>query len=114
MTYINKGQFYGVTLEYVRSPDSHLKSPTVKSVIMLVFRYLEDNSTRLKLYTPPHFRLRLNSRLYIKLNARLKGTVSRDFFAPVFSFLHQLILVLLEMSYRVVLIFSEFSELLYF
>jgi len=38
VTYINKGQFYGVTLEYVRDPEYHIKSPTVKSVIMLVFR----------------------------------------------------------------------------
>jgi len=39
VTYINKGQFYGVTLDYQPDPDhTHLKSPTVKSVIMLVFR----------------------------------------------------------------------------
>jgi transcription factor CP2-like protein len=38
VTYINKGQFYGVTLEYLRDPEYHIKSPTVKSVIMLVFR----------------------------------------------------------------------------
>ena len=40
VTYINKGQFYGVTLDYQPDPEiAHLKSPTVKSVIMLVFRY---------------------------------------------------------------------------
>ena len=39
VTYINKGQFYGVTLEYHPDPDQGLKSATVKSVIMLVFRY---------------------------------------------------------------------------
>ena len=38
MTYINKGQFYGVTLDYVRDPEVQLVSNTVKSVIMLVFR----------------------------------------------------------------------------
>ena len=38
VTYINKGQFYGVTLEYHPEPDHTLKSATVKSVIMLVFR----------------------------------------------------------------------------
>ena len=38
VTYINKGQFYGVTLEYNPDPDHGLKSSTVKSVIMLVFR----------------------------------------------------------------------------
>jgi len=40
VTYINKGQFYGVTLEYHPDPEhGHgLKSATVKSVIMLVFR----------------------------------------------------------------------------
>ena len=41
VTYINKGQFYGVTLDYQPDPEiAHLKSPTVKSVIMLVFRYV--------------------------------------------------------------------------
>lgn len=38
VTYINKGQFYGVTLEYTPDPEQSLKSATVKSVIMLVFR----------------------------------------------------------------------------
>ena len=39
VTYMNKGQFYGVTLDYSPDPAVHLKSHTVKSVIMLVFRY---------------------------------------------------------------------------
>ena len=40
VTYVNKGQFYGVTLDYQPDPDRpHLKSQTVKSVIMLVFRW---------------------------------------------------------------------------
>ena len=39
VTYINKGQFYGITLDYRPDPElGHLKSATVKSVIMLVFR----------------------------------------------------------------------------
>jgi len=40
VTYVNKGQFYGVTLDYTPDPDRghQLKSPTVKSIIMLVFR----------------------------------------------------------------------------
>lgn len=39
VTYINKGQFYGVTLDFVPDPElANLKSPTVKTVIMLVFR----------------------------------------------------------------------------
>ncbi|XP_021698370.1 protein grainyhead isoform X3 [Aedes aegypti] len=38
ITYINKGQFYGITLEYIHDPDKPLKSQTVKSVIMLMFR----------------------------------------------------------------------------
>ena len=45
VTYINKGQFYGVTLDYQPDPEiAHLKSPTVKSVIMLVFRYIILNA----------------------------------------------------------------------
>ncbi|XP_076333492.1 protein grainyhead-like isoform X2 [Tachypleus tridentatus] len=38
ITYINKGQFYGITLEYIPDPDKPLRNPTVRSVIMLVFR----------------------------------------------------------------------------
>ncbi|XP_045491129.1 protein grainyhead isoform X4 [Colias croceus] len=38
ITYINKGQFYGITLEYVHDPDKPLKNQTVKSVVMLMFR----------------------------------------------------------------------------
>lgn len=30
ITYINKGQFYGITLEYVPDPDHPLKNQTVK------------------------------------------------------------------------------------
>lgn len=30
ITYINKGQFYGITLEYIPDPDKQLKSQTVK------------------------------------------------------------------------------------
>ena len=39
ITYVNKGQFYGITLEYILDPDGPpLKSTTVKSIIMVVFR----------------------------------------------------------------------------
>ncbi|GFT50650.1 protein grainyhead, partial [Nephila pilipes] len=30
MTYINKGQYYGITLEYINEPDRTLRSCTVK------------------------------------------------------------------------------------
>ncbi|CAH2102549.1 unnamed protein product [Euphydryas editha] len=32
ITYINKGQFYGITLEYIHDPDKPLKNQTVKQV----------------------------------------------------------------------------------
>ncbi|XP_054277620.1 protein grainyhead isoform X2 [Macrosteles quadrilineatus] len=38
VTYINKGQFYGITMEYIPDPDKPLKAQTVKSVVMLMFR----------------------------------------------------------------------------
>ncbi|XP_042873498.1 protein grainyhead-like [Penaeus japonicus] len=38
ITYINKGQFYGITMEYIPDPEKPLKSGTVKSVVMLMFR----------------------------------------------------------------------------
>ncbi|XP_050541374.1 protein grainyhead isoform X3 [Daktulosphaira vitifoliae] len=38
VTYINKGQFYGITMEYIPDPDKPLTSQTVKSVVMLMFR----------------------------------------------------------------------------
>ncbi|CAG0881525.1 unnamed protein product [Cyprideis torosa] len=42
ITYVNKGQFYGITMEYIPDPDRPLKSHTVKSLICLTFR--EDKS----------------------------------------------------------------------
>ncbi|VDP35959.1 unnamed protein product [Soboliphyme baturini] len=38
MTYINKGQFYTVTCEYIHDPVKPLKSIAVKSIMMIVFR----------------------------------------------------------------------------
>ncbi|KAK9890438.1 hypothetical protein WA026_010524 [Henosepilachna vigintioctopunctata] len=38
ITYINKGQFYGISLEYTPDPEKQLKSQTVKSIVMLMFR----------------------------------------------------------------------------
>ena len=32
ITYINKGQFYGITLEYVPDPDRPIKNQTVKVI----------------------------------------------------------------------------------
>ncbi|KAI6183011.1 Protein grainyhead [Aphelenchoides bicaudatus] len=42
MTYVNKGQFYTITLEYIPDPCKTLKSTTVRSLVMVVFR--EDKS----------------------------------------------------------------------
>jgi transcription factor CP2-like protein len=39
ITYVNKGQFYGITLDYVMDPEGpHIKNHTVKTIIMVVFR----------------------------------------------------------------------------
>lgn len=38
ITYINKGQFYAITLEYIQDPDKQLKSQTVKvSIIRIIY-----------------------------------------------------------------------------
>lgn len=39
ITYINKGQFYGITLEYVHDADKPIKNTTVK-VRLLLYAYL--------------------------------------------------------------------------
>lgn len=41
ITYINKGQFYGITLEYVHDPDKPLKNQTVKVSKVLFFHVVE-------------------------------------------------------------------------
>ncbi|XP_065571116.1 protein grainyhead-like isoform X3 [Artemia franciscana] len=56
ITYINKGQFYGITLEYIPDPDRPLKSTTVKSVIMLVFREEKSSEDELKAWAFWHGR----------------------------------------------------------
>ncbi|GMT26491.1 hypothetical protein PFISCL1PPCAC_17788, partial [Pristionchus fissidentatus] len=38
MTYVNKGQFYTVTLDYIPDPCKPLKNVTVKSQMLIVFR----------------------------------------------------------------------------
>ncbi|XP_018018633.1 protein grainyhead isoform X2 [Hyalella azteca] len=48
MTYINKGQFYSITMDYVADPDRPLKSNTVKSIVMLMFREEKTPEDELK------------------------------------------------------------------
>lgn len=44
VTYINKGQFYGITMEYIPDPDNPLKASTVKvSSVQIIL--LHDFST---------------------------------------------------------------------
>ncbi|XP_055323114.1 protein grainyhead isoform X2 [Sitodiplosis mosellana] len=56
ITYINKGQFYGITLEYVHDPDHPLKNQTVKSVIMLMFREEKSPEDEIKAWQFWHSR----------------------------------------------------------
>ncbi|GBN68921.1 Protein grainyhead [Araneus ventricosus] len=48
MTYINKGQYYGLTLEYINDPERQLRGNTVKSTVMLVFREEKSPEDELK------------------------------------------------------------------
>jgi len=57
ITYINKGQFYNITLEYIPDPEGpQLKSPTVKTIIMLVFREGKSPEEELKAWQFWHSR----------------------------------------------------------
>ncbi|KAG8195455.1 hypothetical protein JTE90_002627 [Oedothorax gibbosus] len=56
ITYINKGQFYGVTLEYTPDPNKPLKSSTVKTVLMLMFRDEKPMEEELKAWQFWHSR----------------------------------------------------------
>ncbi|XP_071748149.1 protein grainyhead isoform X3 [Lepeophtheirus salmonis] len=57
ITYVNKGQFYGITLEYSHDPElPPLKSQTVKSIIMLVFREGKSAEEELKAWQFWHAR----------------------------------------------------------
>jgi transcription factor CP2-like protein len=47
ITYINKGQFYGITLEYISDPDNPLKIQTVKvspTVLLQGLKYASRKS----------------------------------------------------------------------
>lgn len=47
ITYINKGQFYGITLEYVHDPDKPLKNQTVKvswKTMKIIFNQITCNT----------------------------------------------------------------------
>ncbi|GFR14005.1 protein grainyhead, partial [Trichonephila clavata] len=56
MTYINKGQYYGITLEYINDPERTLRSCTVKSTVMLVFREEKSPDDELKAWKFWHSR----------------------------------------------------------
>ncbi|XP_070496372.1 protein grainyhead isoform X4 [Chironomus tepperi] len=56
ITYINKGQFYGITLEYIPDSDKLLKNQTVKSVIMLMFREEKSPEDEIKAWQFWHAR----------------------------------------------------------
>ncbi|XP_075167129.1 grainy head isoform X2 [Haematobia irritans] len=56
ITYINKGQFYGITLEYVPDPDKPIKNATAKSVIMLMFREEKSPEDEIKAWQFWHSR----------------------------------------------------------
>ncbi|XP_028968592.1 protein grainyhead [Galendromus occidentalis] len=56
ITYINKGQFYGVTLEYAPDPDRPLKNTPVKSLVMLVFREEKSAEDEIKAWQFWHSR----------------------------------------------------------
>lgn len=56
ITYINKGQFYGITLEYVHDSDKPLKNQIVKSVIMLMFREEKSPEDEIKAWQFWHSR----------------------------------------------------------
>uniref|UniRef100_A0A1I7SBY4 CP2 domain-containing protein n=2 Tax=Bursaphelenchus xylophilus TaxID=6326 RepID=A0A1I7SBY4_BURXY len=56
MTYVNKGQFYTVTLEYIPDPNRPLKSATVRSQIMVVFRENKPREEEIKTWQLWHKR----------------------------------------------------------
>lgn len=56
ITYINKGQFYGITLDYIPDPDKPLKSQTVKSIVMLMFREEKSPEDEIKAWQFWHSR----------------------------------------------------------
>ena len=57
ITYINKGQFYGITLEYIADPaEPPLKNQMVKSVVMLIFREGKTQEEELKAWQFWHSR----------------------------------------------------------
>jgi len=56
ITYINKGQFYGITLEYIPDPDRPLKCSTVKSLVLLVFREEKTHEEEIKAWHLWHSR----------------------------------------------------------
>ncbi|CAL4066676.1 unnamed protein product, partial [Meganyctiphanes norvegica] len=56
ITYVNKGQFYGVTMEYIHDPEKSIKPGTVKSVIMLMFREEKTHEDEIKAWSFWHSR----------------------------------------------------------
>ncbi|CAD5207558.1 unnamed protein product [Bursaphelenchus okinawaensis] len=70
MTYVNKSQYYTVTLEYIPDPNRPLKSNTVRSQIMVVFRENKPREEEIKTWQLWHKRQHSGKQRILEVNQK--------------------------------------------
>ncbi|CCD72954.1 Grainyhead-like protein 1 homolog [Caenorhabditis elegans] len=70
MTYVNKGQFYTVSLEYTPDLNKCLKSQTVKSQLMVVFREDKTYEEEIKTWQSWHARQHVSKQRILEIDSK--------------------------------------------
>ncbi|CAI2296912.1 unnamed protein product [Caenorhabditis sp. 36 PRJEB53466] len=70
MTYVNKGQFYTVSLDYIPDPCKPLKNVTVKSQLMIVFREDKTYEEEIKAWQGWHSRQHVSKQRILEVDSK--------------------------------------------
>ncbi|ULU13339.1 hypothetical protein L5515_002149 [Caenorhabditis briggsae] len=70
MTYVNKGQFYTVSLDYIPDISKCLKSQTVKSQLMVVFREDKTYEEEIKTWQSWHARQHVSKQRILEVDSK--------------------------------------------
>uniref|UniRef100_A0A914CLV2 Grh/CP2 DB domain-containing protein n=1 Tax=Acrobeloides nanus TaxID=290746 RepID=A0A914CLV2_9BILA len=70
MTYVNKGQFYTISLDYLMDPTKPLKSATVRSLVMVVFREDKTYEDEIKTWQLWHKRQHSTKQRILEVDAK--------------------------------------------
>uniref|UniRef100_A0AC35TSX7 CP2 domain-containing protein n=1 Tax=Rhabditophanes sp. KR3021 TaxID=114890 RepID=A0AC35TSX7_9BILA len=76
MTYVNKGQFYTISLDYIPDSCKPLKSATVRSILMVVFREDKSHEDELKTWQFWHGRQHSSKQRIMEVDSKNSSGVN--------------------------------------